>query len=71
MRREKIKTALWFGVDQWKALKKLASTMDGSVAQLVRGAVDDLLKKYSRFLSGLKRTRLALTLGGLLEFDQS
>jgi predicted DNA-binding protein len=47
MRREKIKTALWFGADQWKALKKLASTMDRSVAQLVREAVDDLLKKYS------------------------
>ncbi|MGB7467138.1 MAG: hypothetical protein WBW14_29910 [Candidatus Acidiferrum sp.] len=48
MRREKIKTALWFGADQWKALKKLASTMDRSVAQPVREAVDDLLKKYDR-----------------------
>jgi hypothetical protein len=41
MHREKIKTALWFGADQWKALKELASTMDRSVAQLVREAVDD------------------------------
>ena len=48
MRREKIKTALWFGADQWKALKKLASTMDRSVAQPVREAVEDLLKKYDR-----------------------
>jgi hypothetical protein len=47
MGRERIKTALWFGAHQWKALKKLASTMDRSVAQLVREAVDDLLKKYS------------------------
>jgi predicted DNA-binding protein len=50
MRREKIKTALWFHADQWKALKKLASTMGRSVAQLVREAVDDLLKKYSPML---------------------
>ena len=48
MRREKINTALWFGADQWKALKKLASTMDRSVAQPVRETVDDLLKKYDR-----------------------
>jgi predicted DNA-binding protein len=47
MRREKIKSALYFHADQWKALKKLASTMDRSVAQLVREAIDDLLKKYS------------------------
>jgi hypothetical protein len=32
--------------DQWKSLKTLASTIDRSVAQLVREAVDDLLKKY-------------------------
>jgi hypothetical protein len=46
MRKDKIKTALWFGADQWGDLKRLASTIDRSVAQLVREAVDDLLKKY-------------------------
>jgi hypothetical protein len=48
MRREKIKSAVWFGADQWEALKKLSSTMDRSMAQLVREAIDDLLKKYSQ-----------------------
>jgi len=44
MRREKIKTALWIGADQWKRLQKMADSRDVSVAQLVREAIDLLLK---------------------------
>jgi hypothetical protein len=45
-RPKKIKTAIWIGEQQWQALKELADTLDRSAAQLLREAIDLLLKKY-------------------------
>ena len=45
-RPKKIKTAIWVGEKQWQALKALADSLDRTAAQLVREAIDLLLKKY-------------------------
>jgi len=45
-RPTKIKTAIWVGEKQWQALKALADNLDRTAAQLVREAIDLLLKKY-------------------------
>jgi predicted DNA-binding protein len=45
-RRKKIKTAIWVGKKQWASLKVLADRLDRTAAQLVREAIDLLLKKH-------------------------
>jgi len=45
-RPKKIKTAIWIGEKQWASLKALADRLDKTAAQLVREAIDLLLKKY-------------------------
>jgi predicted DNA-binding protein len=45
-RPKKIKTAIWVGEKQWASLKALADRLDRTAAQLVREAIDLLIKKY-------------------------
>jgi predicted DNA-binding protein len=45
-RPTKIKTAIWIGEKQWATLRALADRLDRTAAQLVREAIDLLLKKY-------------------------
>jgi len=50
-RPTKIKTAIWVGEKHWQALKALAGSLDRTAAQLVREAIDLLLKKYGAKLT--------------------
>jgi predicted DNA-binding protein len=45
-RPKKIKTAIWIGEKQWSSLRAMADRLDRTAAQLVREAIDLLLKKY-------------------------
>jgi hypothetical protein len=43
-RPKKIKTAIWIGEKQWAAVKALADSLDRTAGQLVREAVELILK---------------------------
>jgi hypothetical protein len=47
-RPKKIKTAIWIGETQWASLRAPADRLDRTAPQLVREAIDLLLKKRQR-----------------------